>query len=152
VYRWIGGIVVGALVLALGVGCGGGGDSPTVSKAEFTQQANAICAKRKKEWQTSIDSYEKQVKEKKAFTDVKAQTEIAQNLLDESMLPAMQDQLQSLEDLGAPDGSEEQVEKWLNTLAKTVKEVEEKGVKSLTSSGFQEFAKQSKDLGVTCPV
>jgi hypothetical protein len=151
-YRWIGGIVVGIMVLTVGAGCGSGGDSSTVTKAEFTKQANAICAKRKKEWQTTLASYEKEVKEKNVTGNVKAQTEIAEDLLDESMLPALQGQLEGLEDLGAPEGKEKQVEKWLDDLSKGVEQVEKNGVKSLVATGFEDFAKSSKELGVTCPL
>lgn len=151
-YRWIGGIVVGIMVLAVGAGCGGGGDSSTVTKAEFTKQANAICAKRKKEWQTTLASYEKKVQDRNASQNIEAQKEIAEELLDESMLPALQGQLEALEELGAPEGEEKQVETWLADLSKGVKEVEKNGVESLSAGDFNDFAKGSKELGVTCPL
>ncbi len=151
-YRWIGGIVVGIVVLTAGAGCGSGGDSSTVTKAEFTKQANAICAKRKKEWQTTLAGYEKEVQDKKATGNIKVQKEIAEGLLDESMLPALQGQLESLEDLGAPEGKEKQVEKWLADLSKGIEQVEKNGVESLTATGFEDFGKSSKELGVTCPL
>jgi len=150
-YRWISGIVVGVVVLAVGAGCGSGGDSSTVTKAEFKKQAEAICAKRKKEWQSSLAAYEKEVTDRKAAGNIKVQTEIAEGLLAKNMLPALQEQLEALEELGAPEGSEEKAEAWLASLTKNVKEIEENGVESLVATTFQDFEKQSKDLGVSCP-
>lgn len=151
-YRWIGGLVVGIVVLAALVsGCGeDSATSSSLTKAEFVQQANAICAKRKQAWQTALVSYKKEVKARNAENELEAQVEIAERLMEESMLPALQEQLQSLEKLGAPEGSEKQVEKMLQNLSKGLKGVEKAGVKDLASVELTDFEDEAKDLGITC--
>jgi transketolase len=134
-------------------GCGGGSDdSSSLTKAEYTKQADEICAKRKKEWKSDLASYEKEVVEKKATSDPEVQKELAESLLQESMLPALQEQLKALEELSAPEEIEKQAEKMLKSLSSGVGGVEKEGVESLTSSGFAKFEKESKALGVTCPL
>lgn len=153
-YRWINGVIVAALVLGVvGIGCGGGDDSSsTLTKAEYTKQANQICAKRKKEWESDLASYEKEVTAKKATGDPEAQKEIAESVLQDSMLPALQEQLKALEALEAPEGVEKQVEAMLASLSSGVEGVEKEGVESLTGTGFAKFGKESEALGVTCPL
>ena len=153
-YRWISGVVLGMVVLAAFVsGCGGGSDtSSSLTKAEYVKQADAICAERKKEWDASLASYQQEVKEKKATNDPEVQREVAEGVLQDSMLPALSDQLDSLEELDAPEAIEKQADKMLKSLSAGIQELEEKGVESLLESGFAEFGEDAKAAGVTCPL
>lgn len=153
-YLRIIGVVAGCVFLvALVGGCGGGsGTSSSLTKAEFTKQANEICATRKKEWKTDLASYEKEVVAQKAGSDPEAQKELAEDVLEESMLPSLQKQLDALEELGAPEEIEKQVDKMLKSLSSGVEGVEKNGVESLAGSGFENFLREAKALGVTCPL
>lgn len=152
-YRWISGVVLGVFVLAvIASGCGGGGGSSSLTKSEYTKQADEICAKRKKEWKSDLAAYEKEVVEKKASNDPAAQKELAEGVLQESMLPSLQEQLKGLEELDAPKEIEKQAEKMVASLATGVEGVEKEGVESLVGSGFTKFGKEAEALGVTCPV
>jgi hypothetical protein len=152
VYRWIGGLVIGIVVFAALVsGCGeDSATSSSLTKAEFVKQANAICAKRKQAWQTGLASYEKEVKAQNAENEIEAQVEIAEGVMKESMLPALQEQLKSLEGLSAPEGSEKQVAKMLQNLSKGLKRVEKAGVKDMASVELTNFEDEAQKLGVTC--
>lgn len=152
--RWIGGVLSGVVVIAVLVGgCGEGSDASSgLTKAEFAEQADAVCAKRKKEWQGALVSYKKELKAKEALNKPAVQLEIADELLRDSMLPALSDQLQGLEELEAPEGSETQVKKMLQALSGGISEVEDKGVKALSEAAFATFEQQAKALGVACPL
>ena len=152
--RWIIGAVMGVVALAVLVsGCGGGsGTSSSLTKSEYTKQADEICAKRKNEWKSDIAGYEKEVVEKKASNDPEAQKELAEVALKESMLPSLQEQLKELEELDAPEEIEKQAEKMVASLSSGVEGVEKEGVESLVGSGFSKFGKEAKALGVTCPL
>jgi hypothetical protein len=155
VNRWIGGLVVGILAAAALVsGCGE--DSATSSgltKAEFTKQGEAICAKRQKAWKASLATYNKQVEERNAASNPQAQEEIAVVLLEEEMIPAVRTQLEGLEDLPAPEGEEDKVSKMLTTLSKELEKVESDKnlVYGLSKShNFEGFEEEAKKYGLNC--
>lgn len=105
-----------ALVLAVGLlatGCGGGDDSkasdePTaaaITKADFTEQANAICAKGNAEIETAAN----------ALGDDPTTDQITQFATD-TLVPNVQGQHDSISDLGAPKGDEVDVDAILTAL------------------------------------
>jgi hypothetical protein len=145
-------VVLGVVVLAAVLGgCGGGSDSSSsLTKAEYVKQADAICAERKKEWTGATASYEKEAKEKKAESDPKLQKKLIEEVLTDTMLPALEKQLESLEDLGAPEGKEKQVEKMLASFSKQLDTI--KTPTDLLETGFTEFEEEAEDLGVECPL
>ena len=154
-YRWISGVAMAVAMLGVvGVGCGGGGDDTTSSltKAEYVKQADAICAERKKEWQTALTDYRKEAEKKNAVGNAKLEKELAEDALSDSMLPSLQTQLESLEDLGSPQGKEKQAEKMVESLAKWVKGIEKGGTTAVFDGSSQDFEEEAKDLGVTCPI
>ena len=152
--RWIAAILPGAVVVAVLVGgCGGGSEASSgPTKAEFAEQADAVCAKRKREWQGALVSYKKEVRAEGAQNKPAIQLELADELLRDPMLPALEDQLERLEKLEAPEGNEAQAKKMLRALSGAIREVEDKGVKALSEAAFASFEKQAKALGVTCPL
>jgi hypothetical protein len=152
VYRWIGGVLSGVAVLAmLAGGCGEGSEtSSNLTKAEFVEQADAACAKRKKEWQKAAAAYAKEIEAKGAEGTPAVQRQVAEGTLRESLLPAFKDQLEQLENLGAPVGREKQVDKMLRTLATGIRELEDKGLERLLETKLATFDKQAKPLGITC--
>jgi hypothetical protein len=145
-------VAAAALVAVLVSGCGGDSEAATLTKAEYVKQADAICAERKKEWTSDLASYKKKVKEENASSDPDKQAELAEDVLDESLLPALQKQLESLEELGPPAGKEKQVDKMLKSLSNGIENIEKGGLKALVSEGFEDFAGEAKALGVNCPL
>jgi len=152
-YRWIIGLMLGGVVLVgLISGCGGGSeDSESLTKAEYVKAADKICAERKKTWETALASYDKQVKEEKVTTDPEAQEEIAETVLDESMVPAVNTQLEQMEELEAPTEMEQKVTKMLTNFSGEIEEVEKEGVAGLNTTGqFGGFVEEAKALGLNC--
>lgn len=134
-------------------GCGQGSDaSSSLTKAEFAERADAVCAKRKKQWQDALVSYKKEVEAEGAQNKPAVQLEIADEVMRDSMLPALEDQLDQLEKLEVPEGSETGAKKMLQALSGGIREVESEGVKALVEAEFTTFEEEAKALGVTCPL
>jgi hypothetical protein len=151
--RWIVGIsILAALTVSLATGCGGEDDaSAEVTKTEFTKEAEAVCAERKKDWDKAIAVYTKEASETE-FSDAKerAQTEV---FLDEKLLPILQTELKSLEGLDVPAADEEKVESMLQSRTQGIEKLEDKGAAALFyEEPFGAFEKEAKKYGLDCSV
>jgi hypothetical protein len=146
-------VVLGVVVLAAVLGgCGGGSDSSSsLTKAEYVKQADAICTERHDEVQASIAAFKNKVEEGRVSEGSEKQKEMIEKLVQESMVPALSDQLQALEQLETPETIEAEVNKMLKSLSKAIKGFEEDGIASLSEGGYTDFAYAAKDIGVTCP-
>jgi ABC-type glycerol-3-phosphate transport system substrate-binding protein len=109
-------LLLPAVALALSLtaaGCGGsdsdssdGGDAPaSISKADFTEQANTICSDASDELQTAGAE----------LTDQSTQEEVVAFVTD-TAVPSFQAQHDDIEALGAPDGEEDDVQALLDAL------------------------------------
>jgi len=134
-------------------GCGEGSEaSSNLTKAEFVEQADAVCAKREKIWREAGASYAKEIEAKGAANTPVVQREILATTLEDTLLPALDDQREELEGLGSPQGREDQVEKMLETLSTGIHELEDKGLEAVPQTQLATFQKQAESLGVTCPI
>lgn len=88
-------LISGLLVLALAGGCGG--ESDTLTKAEFIEQADAICAKSEKKREAAVLVA---LKKKEGGLSSNAAIE---KLMVVAVLPAAQEMTQELSALEAPD-------------------------------------------------
>jgi hypothetical protein len=146
-------MIVGVFSLMMVGGCGGGEDSSTtLTKAEFTKQANAVCASSQKARKAGIDDYSKKVEEQSNGKPTAAiEREVGQETIDEAIIPSLEDQLQQLEDLGVPAGDEAKVERMLNNLSLAVGELEGDGLESLNQGGkLADFTEEARDYGLEC--
>jgi hypothetical protein len=155
VNRWIGGLVVGVVALAALVGgCGeDNATSSSLTKAEFVKQADALCAKRHKEWQTALASYNQEIEKRNAASKLQVQEEVAGDLLEKEMIPAVHKQLEGMESLPAPEGDEAKVSKMLDTLSQELDKVESNKnvVYGLAKShNFEGFEEEAKKYGLSC--
>ncbi len=137
-----------AVAVAVLSGCGGDSEAASLTKAEYVEQANEICAERKQEWDSALASYRKEAQN--AGDNVKLQRELAEKALADSMLPALKQQLESFEDLGAPEGKEKQAEKMVKSLSEAVQEIEKKGTQAVGEYALFDFEKEAEALGVNC--
>ncbi|HKO38922.1 MAG TPA: hypothetical protein VJU14_11205 [Solirubrobacterales bacterium] len=149
--------IVGMLLLAgvaglLVTGCGGGDDaSADVTKAQFTQEAEAVCAERKKEWDAEVATFNDEIQKDGGKISIKEQERKSEVLFVETLLPVLKTELEALEDLDAPTADEEQVEKMLQSRAEAIEQLEDKGVKALfTKNPMKTFENEAKAYGLSC--
>jgi hypothetical protein len=156
VFRWITGMAIGAALLVLAVGCGGGDDSTTqVTKAEFTKQADSICAEGKQERKAAAEGYEKEVQAKSNGRPPSSelQQELANKTIDETYVPSLEKQLGQMEELSKPAADEAKISKMLKALSKGTGEVDKGGVKALLRGGaLLTFQEEAKRYGLSCTV
>jgi hypothetical protein len=145
------GALTGRLVLSIAAvgavaalaGCGGGGDtsgsSSSIPKDEFVEQANAICAKGKKEGLAEMAAYVR----KQGAGSPQAKAELLQEALRTVFIPAVQKQIDEVRALGAPDEGEEQVDAFLASMQKAV---DQAGEKSSAGPQFASLFKSSAAL------
>jgi hypothetical protein len=138
-------MLVGAMALAaLVAGCGSGDEDP-LTKAEFTQQADALCKENSKEVQANFNALMKQFQGAKSRD--KSDKEKATEIGEEVIIPYYRSKLEDLESLEPPSADEEQISAMLETLREGVEEVEEtpddtlKGFPSIIEAG--KLAKKS---------
>jgi hypothetical protein len=156
VLRWITGVAVGAALLVLVVGCGGGGGDSTseVTKAEFTKQADSVCAEGKSERKAAYEKYAKEVQAKSSGQpSPQAERELADKMVDETVIPSLQQQLGELEKLGMPADDEEKISQMLKSLSQGLVELEDGGVRQLVKGGkLVIFQEEAEGFGLTCTV
>jgi hypothetical protein len=154
VNRWILGAIVGAIGAILAVGCGGGDDSTTttISKAEFTKQASAICAEGEQKMKAALADYSKTIESTPGGTsDRDIQRNLANEMVKDSIIPTIQEELEQLEELGVPTGDGADVSKMVKTLSKSVKSFEDNGVRELVNpEEFVRFQEEAKAYGLDC--
>lgn len=155
-FRWITGVAIGAALLALAVGCGGGDDSTTeLTKAEFSKQANAICAKAKDERTVAYEKYAEEVQGIRTGNKSvpKEEQKLADEMIDATVIPTLQDQLAQLEELAAPTADEATISKMLKNLSKGTGELEEGGVRQFINGGkLTTFQEEAETYGISCSV
>jgi hypothetical protein len=144
------GVVALVAIAALAAGCGDGSEaSSEVTKAQFTKEAEAICAERKEDWDAGVAEFTKETKaEKLGF---KAMRKRSEAFFAESVLPLLQTELEALEELDVPAEDEAKVEKMLQNRAQGVEKLEAEGVEVLLDPGtFGEYEKEEKAYGLEC--
>jgi hypothetical protein len=107
-------MLVGVAALAvLVVGCGGGDDSSseeTLTKAQYVNEATAICSQGGKETAKELSVY---LKKNNLAQPNEAQ---AGKAIEVVVLPAFRSQVEELSELQAPEGDEAQIESMLQSL------------------------------------
>jgi hypothetical protein len=133
-----------ALLLAIGVllptvGCGGG-DQPTVSKAEFMKQAAAICAQFQKESEQAF----REAVGKHAFV---TRAEKEEWFLD-SGLPPVDRMVERLGELDRPQGQKTEVEAILAKFEEEIQQSEAHPYHALIGNPFEDADRLVKSSGL----
>jgi hypothetical protein len=118
-------------VAAIAPGCGdesGDGDgnsisASSISKADFVQQANAICKPAQRRLLKAVVAYQKQHIDE--FSE-----KVVSNATRRVIEPEVERQIEAIRELGAPSGDAQEIERFFATLRKGVDEILEK--KALT--------------------
>ena len=95
--------VVLSLSLAAFAGCGGG-DSETLTKAQFIRRADAICVENSENLIEPINEY----MARHANSSL-SKNELTAHAVQQTMLPQFQTQVDQIRNLGAPAGDEKEV-------------------------------------------
>lgn len=137
----------------IAAGCGSSDNTEStataLTKAEFLKQGNAICAKGNEEIEEEFETFVKKSNLKKSEEPSNAEKEeIAENIL----IPKIQQQIDGIRALGAPEGEEEQVEEILDAAEEALNKVEEDPVAFISEENNQAFEKVnqlSREYGLT---
>ncbi len=118
-------------ITLIAVGCGSGDDDGTddgttgatasLTKAEFVEQGNEICAEGNEELESGIQEF---AEENGLSGNDQPTEEQVEELAGDILLPSIAKQVEGLRDLGAPSGEEKEVNAFLDKAESTVEEVE----------------------------
>ena len=154
--RLVASLVALAVLALLVAGCGddgegdttpAGGSSGSISKAEFVEQGNEICAAGNEELASGIDEF---AEDNGLSGGDQPSQEQLDELASEVVLPSIAKQIGEIRDLGAPKGQEQEVEAFLEHAETTIEETEADPGR-LTREGFSPFAavfKEAVGLGL----
>jgi hypothetical protein len=143
-------LLAGFLAIALIlVGCGGGGSDSTnggsdstasLSKAEFIEDADAICEEGGKQSLSELVAFAKESKLPKVKELTTAQWEEVGTRI---LAPALQQQVDEIRQLELPSGDEAQIEAFLDGVDEAVERVEENPATAKAPSKVLAGARQS---------
>jgi hypothetical protein len=160
-FRWIGGLLVMAVVLGAGIGCGGGSDetSSDVTKAQFVKKADSICADFKNQRLAAAEEEYNPTQRQGPKTVGTAETEafeaelneLAEELLTNKLIPLLKEEHEELESLDVPAADEEKIDTMLANMDKAIQEIEDGGfAKTIGGSQFDEFESEATKYGLSC--
>ena len=134
--------LVVAFALVAVVGCGGGSDSSSLTKAEFSKQGNKICAE-------ATQARSKIVGEAVKNADPKANQEDLQVELIEKIVPTYESAAEKIGDLGAPKGEEEKVENLVGEMEDAADRVmADPHTAAISNVPFRKADKVAQELGL----
>jgi hypothetical protein len=155
--RWVAGIAVGIISLVVGAGCGGNDSTTTLTKAEFTKEANLVCKKSRWQIRAAMARMNRRYYQIEGADTAgepdngNLEVELGQRMLDKFILPAMKERLEDLEELDAPAGDEARISKMLKTHAVAIDELEDKGLVLLFQfKTLHSFQREAAALGLDC--
>jgi hypothetical protein len=132
---------------ALIAGCGGGDDTTdetvTLTKTEFIKQGDAICKKGNDQSEKEAEEFA----EENDFTLEKASKDQIEEAVVEVLVPNLNQQAEELDELGAPEGDEEQVEEIVVSLEKAAGEIEDEPSAVFEGKALKEPSKLADDYG-----
>lgn len=123
-----------ALTLAA---CGG---EETLSKAEFTKQANAICASMEKKMEAAG--------EKAATANPGATMDDMMKDVVEAAVPVLEDTVTKLRALAAPEDLQDDFDAMLDEVASTTDKIEKDPKVLMDDATFEDANKKATDLGL----
>lgn len=132
-------------MVAVMAGCGGDDESSSLSKAEFTKEADAICARQEeKKNKDLIAAYKKYGEEGRKGKKAQA------DFILEAALPPIAQMTEELADLGAPSGEEDKVEAMVQALEEEIQNIEDDPIGTATGKvgDFDKANKLAKELNL----
>lgn len=138
--------LVGLLLTAGAIyGCGGDDGTTALSKQEFIKQGNAVCKAGESERTELFAEAQKEIKPGDTF-DQKDKAELVRTVLVEPY----EKMIKGVEELGAPEGDEQQVEALLQAMEKATQKAEADPARTIkTIIPFAEANKAADEYGLT---
>jgi len=138
--------VVGVAVIA--AGCGGGGDSSTVSitKAQFVKQADAACKKGEERIQADFQAY---IEGHKKNLSNPTEDDFAE-VVETVVAPDVEQEVSEIRALGVPSGDEDKIEAILDSVEEGREEAEAdpKNAVQTTPASLEKAKKLAKEYGL----
>lgn len=119
--------------LLLAIGCGSSSDpevtvqTGSLSKAEFIEKADAICAAARSEFETKYASFFKA--HEADFKKKQSATATLDEAIQSTIAPNLTKEIEQISELGAPSAYAPKVASFLNTLQSQLQEVEDEPTK-----------------------
>jgi hypothetical protein len=140
-------VVLAALVAlaAIVAGCGSDDSETTeaLTKVEFIKQGDQICEKANEQSETEAEEFA----EENDFTLEKASDEQIEEAVAEVLVPNLNQQVEDLEALGAPEGDEERVEEIITSLEDAAGEIEDDPGLVFEGETLEEPSELAEDYG-----
>lgn len=148
------GILASALVALLAAaviaGCGGGDDSSSgtgettaLTKAEFIEQADAICAEANEQSETEAEEFA----EENGFVLEKASQEQLEEAISDVLVPSLAQQADEVAALGAPEGDEDRIDAIVTSLEDAVAQIEDDPISVFEGEPLKESRELAADYG-----
>jgi hypothetical protein len=132
------GLIVTVVGTLLAVGCGGGGES--ISKEDFIEQADEICAAGSEELDAILDELE---------PATPTSDDIAEFLRDD-YVPNIRAQIDDIRELGFPEGDEDELDAILDDSESVLDDIEEDPQTAVQQANpFAEVNQQLQEYGLT---
>jgi hypothetical protein len=146
-------VIVGALAVGLIAGCGGGGSSgsggevstSSLSRTAFVKQATAICTKQREQIEAKLRAF---LKENGGLPGASGSGDGPPP--GTVVLPAYKAEIEEFRALGAPSGSEDEIEAILAAFERGIEEAEKRAAKGeiRTPSGIYKANELAKEFGL----
>jgi hypothetical protein len=107
--------LVVALLIAVLAGCGGGDSQTSLTKAQFVQRANAICAQNTGDIVGPVEQYVHS-----HSNSGQSKEELTADAVRQAILPRFQRQVKEIRALGFPSGDEQQIESFLTSMQQAI--------------------------------
>ena len=139
-------MLLAALALVVVAGCGSDDDEggeETLTKVEFIKQGDQICEKAEERSETEAEEFA----EENGFELEKASEEQIEEAIVEVLVPALNQQAEEIQALGAPEGDEERVEEIVTALEDGATEVADDPSLAFEGQPLKDASKLAKDYG-----
>lgn len=134
-----------AIALVAITSCGGGDDSgeETLTKAEFIEQGDEICSKAEERSEPEAEEFA----EENGFNLEKATKGELEEAIAAVLVPALNQQAEEIDALGAPEGDEEKIDAIVVALQDGAAEVEDDPGLVLEGTPLKEASQLARDYG-----
>jgi hypothetical protein len=141
-------MLLAALALVVVAGCGSSDDDEgtseeTLTKVEFIKQGDKIC----EEAEDRSEEEAEEFAEENGFELEKASEEQIEEAITEVLVPALNQQAEEIQALGAPEGDEERVEAIVTALEDGASEVADEPKLAFEGQPLKDASKLAKDYG-----